>query len=886
MSKWWWALPIFGVAMALLLVLKEGRRDAAPPPAAPAAPAQPAAPAISEARQLAAKARAMSLDKYNSTADDYAAAEGLLKRALELDPNDAEIWAVSSQFNTLIRTRGFDSDPARREAARSQAERALSLAPDSIEGKYALARWQRDNDPDPTVAERTFKEVLARVPNHAGALGSLGTFYQRTGRYEEAIAVFDQLALQPEWKPLARFSEFLAHFSRSKFPEAEQCIRESVALVPSANSVSGLGMLQLTARGDAAGAVATMAAVPVASRNDHRVVWVTAFAQLEARQPDEALKTLDRLSADYIQDNWFTGPKAYWVGRAHAQAGRPEAARLAFESGLELVTARLKGQPGSFTLHFVHAELLAWLGRTEEALAEGRLLMELRQPYNNYWFTNRARIFALLGRADEAVPLLRELVLDRGGKDWGWPLTPALLRLDPLWDKIRGDARFQDLLTEADAADIAALPPRDWPKNPELKRAVALLDGLQAIPEDIRLAEEIVQPVLEKFPTDPETMAAMARVQSMWLLRGWDRSTARYQKAKGISERALQLAPDEPEALQAMAIYLYSRGTENQRALDLAQRAVDLAPQVPRFYRQRDNCLFVLSLSSTDVLTDQTMQRKNAALQRAVDSARRTTQLFPGDALVHYELARHYRDLGRWAEFEKETDVTLALAPVANAMVWKARARLGLHNDLAGMKALLDQVPNRVRSIERTVFAYFLYSAYTGNVREGLEALNGMTESWMVDFDFRGPKALPIAALLELGGKKELARLQYEAAQQELLRGRAANPADVQTYLVEAWILHGLGHDEEARTALRVYNESILRPYTVTPMAGWWFHPIAANLLMGEHGTALELMRDAVASQAEGRATLRGRFAVDRRMAPFRDDPEIKALLAEPEEKK
>ncbi|MEJ1970976.1 MAG: tetratricopeptide repeat protein [Lacunisphaera sp.] len=828
----------------------------------------------------------MSLDKYSSSADDYAAAEGLIKRALELDPNDGEIWAVSSLFNTNVRTRGFDANPARREAARSQAERALSLAPNSIEGRYALARWQRDNDPDPAVAERTFKDVLARAPDHAGALGSLGTLYQRTGRYREALALFDRLVANPEWKPLARYSEFLAHFSRSNFSEAERCIRDSVATVPSANSVAGLAMLQLTAPGDAPGAVATMATVQAVSRNDHRVVWVTAFAQLAARQPDEALRTLDRLSADYIQDNWFTGPKAYWVGRAHAQAGRTEAARLAFESGLELVTARLQGQPGSYVLHAMHAELLAWLGRADEARAEMRVLAELRRFNDDYWITSRARIYAVLGRAGEALPLLKELVLDRSDKDWGWPLTPALLRLDPLWDKIRGDARFQQLLTEGDAADIAALPPRDWPKNPELKRAVALLDGLEVIPEDIRLAEEMVQPVLDKSPTDPETVTAMARVQSLWLLRGWDRSNARYQKAKSLCERALQLAPDEPEALQAMAIYLYSHGGENRRAVDLAQRAVDLAPQVPRFYRQRDNCLFVLNLAAADSYSDQNVVRQDMEVERAVASARRTTELFPRDPLVHYELARHYRDLGRWAEFEKETDATLALAPVANALVWKARARFGLHGDLAGMKTLLDQVPDRVRSIERTVFSYFLYSAFTGETREGLEALNGMSGDWMIDFNYNGPKALPMAVLLELDGKKELARLQYEAAAAELQRARAANPADVRTYLTEAWIQHGLGRKDEARAALRVFNESIPRPFAANPMDSWWFQPVAANLLMGERETALALMREAGASDPEGRATLRSRLATDRRLAPFRDDPEIKALLAEPEGKK
>ncbi len=886
-NKWWWPFPLFGMVMALVFVLKEKRPDVAPPPAAvpvASAPIKPVAPSVSEARQLIAKARAMSLDKYNSSADDYAAAEGLIKRALELDPNDGEIWAVSSLFNTGIRTRGFDNNPARREAARSQAEHALSLAPDSIEGRYALARWQRDNDPDPAVAERTFKEVLARAPDHGGALGALGTLYQRTGRYQEAIALFERLALDPEWKPLARYSEFLAHFGRSNFPKAERCIRDSIAINPSTNSVAGLGMLLLTKSGDTAGALAALAAAPAGSRSDHRVVWVSAFAQLAARQPDEALKTLDRLSADFIQDSWFTGPKDYWVGRAHLQAGRPEAARLAFENGLTVTAARLKETPGSYALHAVRAELLAWLGRTDEAMQEARTVAELRHQGGEYWVTSRTRIFAVLGRADEALPLLRELVLDRVGKDQGWPLTPALLRIDPLWDKIRGDAGFQKLLVDAEAQEIAALPPRDWPKDPELKKAVALLDRSDAIPEDFRLAEEIAQRALDKNPTDAETVTAMARVQNTWLLRGWDRTESRFQKARSLSEHALQLAPDEPEALASVATNIYARGNEARRAVDLAQRAVDLVPQEARFHRLRDNCLFLLALSST---TAEAMASKDDTLygplrEQALASCRRTVALFPRDPLVRYELARHLRDLRHWEEAERTLDETLALGTVANAMVAKARIRFGVHGDLAGMKAELDRVPARVRGIERTVFAYFLYSAFSGDLHPGFDALDGMTDTWMTDFDYVGPRALPTAALLELSGKKELARVQYEAALAELQRMRGASPNNPQNFLLEAWIKHGLGREDEARAALRVANEAIDHPVLVSPWSTWWFNSVAANLIIGERATALALMREAVAALPEGRSAIRSRFNIDPRLEKFRNDPEIAALLAEP----
>jgi len=433
----------------------------------------------------------------------------------------------------------------------------------------------------------------------------------------------------------------------------------------------------------------------------------------------------------------------------------------------------------------------------------------------------------------------------------------------------------------APAATVVSVK-RDWPRSPELKRAVALIDGIETIPEDFRLAEEIATRWVEKNPADAEAITVLARVHSMWLLRGWDRSTARYQKAKNTAERALQLAPDEPEALLALAIHLFARGVEAQRALDLAQRAVDLAPEEPRFHRMRDNCLWVLHVSPGSVFNEFGEEPESEGLRLALASARRTVELFPRDALVRYELSRHYRNTGRYQDFERTLEETLALAPLGNALVWKARARFGFHGDLPGMKAVLDQVPVRVRGIERTVLGYFLYSAFTGRPDSGLEALNGFVEPWLIDFDFRGPRALLVAALLELGGKKELARVQYDLALAELLKYRSLSPDDNQTYLNEAWIQHALGRSEEARGALRTYSESIARPFSVSPLNTWWFQAIPATLLIGDRTTALALIREASTSRKYGRATIRSRLALDSRLVAFRDDPEIAALLAEP----
>lgn len=441
-----------------------------------------------------------------------------------------------------------------------------------------------------------------------------------------------------------------------------------------------------------------------------------------------------------------------------------------------------------------------------------------------------------------------------------------------------------------DATPSTPLPPgattptavRDWPRSPELKRAVALLDGIETIPEDFRLAEEIATRLVEKNPADAEAVTVLARVHSMWLLRGWDRSNARYQKAKSTAERALLLAPNEPEAHVALAAHLYARGVETQRAVDLAQRAVDLAPNEPRFHRMRDNCLWVLHVAPGSVFDENITETENEGLRLALSSALRTVDRFPRDALVRYDLSRHYRDIGRFVDFERAIEETLALAPLGNALVWKARVRFGLHSDLPGMKAILDQVPARVRTIERTVLGYFLYSAYTGRPEAGLEALNAFVEPWMVDFDFRGPQALLVATLHEQSGKKELARVQYELALTELLKQRALNPDDSQTYLNEAWIRHALGRTDEARIALRTYIESLPRPFTLGPLSSWWFQAIPANLLIGDRATALALIREGCTSRKDGHATIRSRLAMDPRLASFRNDPEITAFLTQP----
>jgi Flp pilus assembly protein TadD len=112
-----------------------------------------------------------------------------------------------------------------------------------------------------------------------------------------------------------------------------------------------------------------------------------------------------------------------------------------------------KVAPGSEAEADTHAVLgvaYADLGEAASAIAEGQKAMALfptsKHPWNGPVEEARmAGIYALLGDADHAIPILKRLLQLPCA---GFAITPALLRLDPIWDKIRNDPRFQELAAE------------------------------------------------------------------------------------------------------------------------------------------------------------------------------------------------------------------------------------------------------------------------------------------------------------------------------------------------------------------------------------------------------------------------------------------------------
>ena len=148
-----------------------------------------------------------------------------------------------------------------------------------------------------------------------------------------------------------------------------------------------------------------------------------------------------------------TSERELFLGLSQRRAGDIAAARVTYQKAVQDFQRDLeKVVPGSWHEAWLRTCLgraYAGMGEAASAIAEGEKAIAIDPASKNpvdgpVWEEKMANIYALLGDADHAIPILQRLLRTT----YAGAITPALLRLDPVWDQIRNDSRFQELAAE------------------------------------------------------------------------------------------------------------------------------------------------------------------------------------------------------------------------------------------------------------------------------------------------------------------------------------------------------------------------------------------------------------------------------------------------------